>query len=142
MQAAAWSGRYKRAPLLCMALRLGIGGTQDQAPCGCRHQQLACGENITCPFRGLAAAVKGSPGKAGLLALAAAAAAGGEDLFVHQTAIRASGFRSLREGAAVEFYVETSDDGRLKAVEVTGPNGSEPEVRSPCWLPPHPSVGC
>jgi cold shock CspA family protein len=39
---------------------------------------------------------------------------GGEDLFVHQTAIVAEGFRSLREGEPVEFFVETSDDGRQK----------------------------
>ena len=30
------------------------------------------------------------------------------------------GFRSLREGEPVEFFVETSDDGRQKAVNVTG----------------------
>jgi cold shock CspA family protein len=53
--------------------------------------------------------------------------AGGEDLFVHQTAIVSEGFRSLREGEPVEFFVETSDDGRQKAVNVTGPNGAAPE---------------
>ena len=52
---------------------------------------------------------------------------GGEDLFVHQTAIQSEGFRSLREGEPVEFFVETSDDGRAKAVQVTGPNGANPE---------------
>jgi len=53
---------------------------------------------------------------------------GGEDLFVHQTAIQSEGFRSLREGEPVEFFVETSsDDGRAKAVNVTGPNGANPE---------------
>ncbi|KAI7845533.1 hypothetical protein COHA_000956 [Chlorella ohadii] len=52
---------------------------------------------------------------------------GGEDLFVHQTAIISEGFRSLREGEPVEFFVETSDDGRQKAVNVTGPNGAPPE---------------
>jgi cold shock CspA family protein len=49
---------------------------------------------------------------------------GGEDLFVHQTSIHAEGFRSLREGEAVEFLVESSDDGRTKALDVTGPGGS------------------
>lgn len=39
---------------------------------------------------------------------------GGDDLFVHQTAIITDGFRSLRDGEAVEFVVETSDDGRQK----------------------------
>lgn len=46
---------------------------------------------------------------------------------MHQTAIQAEGFRSLREGEPVEFFVETSDDGRAKAVSVTGPNGANPE---------------
>ncbi|CAM6082727.1 unnamed protein product [Calypogeia fissa] len=49
---------------------------------------------------------------------------GGEDLFVHQTSIHAEGFRSLREGEAVEFVVESSDDGRTKALDVTGPQGA------------------
>lgn len=53
--------------------------------------------------------------------------AGGEDLFVHQSAILCDGFRSLREGEPVEFLVETSDDGRAKAIQVTGPNGAQPE---------------
>ena len=52
---------------------------------------------------------------------------GGEDLFVHQSAIMTDGFRSLREGEAVEFVVETSSDGRAKAVNVTGPGGNAPE---------------
>ncbi len=53
--------------------------------------------------------------------------AGGEDLFVHQSAIMCDGFRSLREGEVVEFVVETSQDGRAKAVQVTGPGGAQPE---------------
>lgn len=44
-----------------------------------------------------------------------------------QTAIISEGFRSLREGETVEFDVETSDDGRQKAVNVTGPGGAPPE---------------
>lgn len=52
---------------------------------------------------------------------------GGEDLFVHQSAIQCDGFRSLREGEAVEFLVEMSGDGRAKAIQVTGPNGAQPE---------------
>lgn len=59
--------------------------------------------------------------------------AGGEDLFVHQTAIITDGFRSLKEGEPVEFFVENSDDGRAKAVQVTGPDGAAPEVRWPDW---------
>ncbi|KAK6946406.1 Zinc finger, CCHC-type [Dillenia turbinata] len=49
---------------------------------------------------------------------------GGEDLFVHQTSISTDGFRSLGEGERVEFRVEVGDDGRSKAVDVTGPNGA------------------
>lgn len=51
-----------------------------------------------------------------------APAAGGEDLFVHQSAIHAAGFRSLMEGEEVEFKVVDSD-GKAKAEEVTGPKG-------------------
>ena len=46
---------------------------------------------------------------------------------MHQTAIKSEGFRSLKEGEPVEFFVEMSDDGRAKAVQVTGPGGAPPE---------------
>merc|ERR1719359_2281938 len=49
---------------------------------------------------------------------------GGDDVFVHQTAIKADGFRSLAEGESVEFTIMVGDDGRSKAQNVTGPNGS------------------
>jgi len=49
---------------------------------------------------------------------------GGDDVFVHQTEIYAPGFRSLAEGEDVEFKVITDPkNGKLKAVEVTGPGG-------------------
>ncbi|KAG9155987.1 hypothetical protein Leryth_012059 [Lithospermum erythrorhizon] len=48
---------------------------------------------------------------------------GGEDLFVHQSAISSEGFRSLGENEEVEFEVEHGGDGRTKAVNVTGPDG-------------------
>lgn len=48
---------------------------------------------------------------------------GSEDLFVHQTSILAEGFRSLKEGEPVEFTVGSGDDGRVKALDVTGPGG-------------------
>jgi protein lin-28 len=52
-------------------------------------------------------------------------ASGGEDVFVHQTAIYAQGFRSLDEGEDVEFDVSTDDKkGKKFATNVTGPNGS------------------
>nr|ACN27139.1 unknown [Zea mays] len=49
---------------------------------------------------------------------------GSEDLFVHQSSIKSEGFRSLAEGEEVEFSVSEGDDGRTKAVDVTGPDGS------------------
>ncbi|GMN29084.1 hypothetical protein TIFTF001_002292 [Ficus carica] len=49
---------------------------------------------------------------------------GGEDLFVHQSAIKSDGFRSLAEGETVEFQISLADDGKTKAVDVTGPGGS------------------
>ena len=47
----------------------------------------------------------------------------GEDVFVHQSVIKAQGFRSLAEGEKVEYRMITEDSGRTKAVDVTGPNG-------------------
>ncbi|CAM8943099.1 unnamed protein product [Rhodiola kirilowii] len=49
---------------------------------------------------------------------------GGEDLFVHQSSIQSDGFRSLADGETVEFGVESGNDGRTKAVDVTGPDGA------------------
>ena len=48
---------------------------------------------------------------------------------VLQTSIVTDGFRSLAEGEAVEFTIEHGDDGRTKAVQVTGPAGAPPQVR-------------
>lgn len=36
---------------------------------------------------------------------------GGKDLFVHQTAIQSSGFRSLKEGDHVEYDAEQGQKG-------------------------------
>ena len=47
---------------------------------------------------------------------------GGEDLFVHQSAIYANGFRSLMEGEDVEFTM-IDEGGKAKAIDVTGPDG-------------------
>jgi CspA family cold shock protein len=41
----------------------------------------------------------------------------GQDVFVHQTAIQAEGYRTLEEGQRVEFEVESGDKGP-KAVNV------------------------
>ena len=51
-----------------------------------------------------------------------APASGGEDLFVHQSAIHAPGFRSLMEGEEIEFKT-VEERGKMKAVDVTGPKG-------------------
>jgi len=47
------------------------------------------------------------------------------DIFVHQSDIYAPGFRSLAEGEDLEFKISTDPkSGKLKAVEVTGPEGN------------------
>lgn len=56
---------------------------------------------------------------------------------VLQTSIQAEGFRSLREGEEVEFDVEPGDDGRNKAVNVTGPGGAPPLVSAGSRCLPH-----
>eukprot|EP00469_Lotharella_globosa_P013070 CAMPEP_0167788288 /NCGR_PEP_ID=MMETSP0111_2-20121227/9951_1 /TAXON_ID=91324 /ORGANISM="Lotharella globosa, Strain CCCM811" /LENGTH=132 /DNA_ID=CAMNT_0007680137 /DNA_START=49 /DNA_END=447 /DNA_ORIENTATION=- len=48
---------------------------------------------------------------------------GGPDVFVHQTQIHAPGFRNLADGEPVEFLLEESEDGKTRAVQVTGPDG-------------------
>lgn len=42
---------------------------------------------------------------------------GGEDVFVHHSAIEADGYRSLQEGAKVEFEINREDKG-LRAANV------------------------
>ena len=45
---------------------------------------------------------------------------GSKDVFVHQSAIYAPGFRSLKDGEGVEYTIETDEQGRVKAANVTG----------------------
>eukprot|EP00932_Pfiesteria_piscicida_P009419 SRR837773.20146.p2 GENE.SRR837773.20146~~SRR837773.20146.p2 ORF type:complete len:128 (-),score=38.77 SRR837773.20146:73-423(-) len=48
-----------------------------------------------------------------------------QDIFVHYSGIQSQGgFRSLAEGEEVEFDVETDQNGKLRALNVTGPNGA------------------
>ena len=47
---------------------------------------------------------------------------GREEIFVHQTGISRAGFRSAWEGEEVEYEIRT-DDGRSRAVNVTGLDG-------------------
>jgi len=49
---------------------------------------------------------------------------GSGDVFVHYSEIQAQGFKSLAEGESVEFEVVVQEDGRRKAINVTGPNGA------------------
>ncbi|XP_069688259.1 protein lin-28 homolog isoform X1 [Periplaneta americana] len=49
---------------------------------------------------------------------------GGQDVFVHQSVIQMSGFRSLGDDEEVEFECKVSDKG-LEATSVTGPEGAD-----------------
>ena len=44
---------------------------------------------------------------------------GGEDVFVHYSAIQGDGFKTIKEGQPVEFEVTTGPKG-LQATNVTG----------------------
>ena len=43
---------------------------------------------------------------------------GGEDLFVHWSEIQMEGYKTLDEGAKVEFEITTGDNGKLQASNV------------------------
>jgi CspA family cold shock protein len=48
-----------------------------------------------------------------------------EDIFVHHTAIKMEGFRTLTPGEAVDFEIKKDDKG-MKAVNVMRPAGEVP----------------
>eukprot|EP00568_Trieres_chinensis_P003077 CAMPEP_0183291564 /NCGR_PEP_ID=MMETSP0160_2-20130417/933_1 /TAXON_ID=2839 ORGANISM="Odontella Sinensis, Strain Grunow 1884" /NCGR_SAMPLE_ID=MMETSP0160_2 /ASSEMBLY_ACC=CAM_ASM_000250 /LENGTH=129 /DNA_ID=CAMNT_0025452387 /DNA_START=213 /DNA_END=602 /DNA_ORIENTATION=+ len=51
---------------------------------------------------------------------------GGSDIFVHQTAIKKDGFRSLADGEPVQYELEVdANTGKSKAIDVTGPGGKD-----------------
>ena len=51
------------------------------------------------------------------------------NLVLTQTEIVTDGFRSLAEGETVEFELSEDQNGRVRATNVTGPDGSNPVVR-------------
>jgi len=54
---------------------------------------------------------------------------GGPDVFVHQTEVQKSGFRSLTVGEPVQFKVERRSDGNIQAVAVV------PKAMQPLQMP-------
>eukprot|EP01068_Selenidium_serpulae_P019456 Selendium_serpulae@DN6663_c0_g1_i1.p3 len=52
---------------------------------------------------------------------------GSPDVFMHQQNIHAEGFRTLSENELVEFEITIDQNGKRKAIQVTGPNGAAVE---------------
>lgn len=50
-----------------------------------------------------------------------------EGLF-SQTSIQCNGYRALRNGELVEFEMSFDEEGRKRAIQVTGPDGAQPLV--------------
>jgi cold shock CspA family protein len=48
--------------------------------------------------------------------------AGGDDIFVHHSAIATEGYHSLADDEPIEYELIVAEDGRVKAANVTGPN--------------------
>ena len=53
----------------------------------------------------------------------------GEDIFVHQSTIKADGFRALRENMAVSFDLVT-ENGKRAAKDVTNVDGTPIKLRT------------
>ena len=60
-----------------------------------------------------------------------------EDIFVHHTAIKMSGHRTLTDGEFVDFRM-TRDDKGMKAVDVTPVQSSDAPPAEPENAPPEP----
>ena len=102
------------------AVKGGSGGGGGRGRGGGRQQPRKWPEGVSPSDGKQIGAVKWFNSEKGYGFIAPAAA--GEDLFVHQSAINAAGFRSLMEGEEVEFKV-VEENGKAKAIDVTGPNG-------------------
>jgi cold shock protein len=71
---------------------------------------------------------------------------GGKDVFVHHSAISGEGFKSLAEGAKVEYQVEEGRRARRHATSASSPQCDLRRAHSSCCAPftqmfarPHPS---
>ena len=102
------------------AVKGGSGGGGGRGRGGGRQQPRKWPEGVSPSDGKQIGAVKWFNSEKGYGFIAPAAA--GEDLFVHQSAINAPGFRSLMEGEEVEFKI-VDERGKQKAIEVTGPGG-------------------
>ena len=102
------------------AVKGGSGGGGGRGRGGGRQQPRKWPEGVSPSDGKQIGAVKWFNSEKGYGFIAPAAA--GEDLFVHQSAIYAQGFRTLSENERVEFQV-IEDRGKLKATHVTSPGG-------------------
>ena len=60
---------------------------------------------------------------------------GGNDAFVHITAVERAGMRSLREGQRVHFELEQDRRGKMAAVNLRADDGAAPEAAEAAEAP-------
>jgi CspA family cold shock protein len=59
---------------------------------------------------------------------------GGDDVFVHHSAVNREGYKFLDDGDAVTYDVESAEDGRLRAINVSDIDGNPfPQSRAESW---------